>query len=182
MRFAFAASLQTGLGDATSWPLLRYHVEAVALPSFPGCSEARNLTLPPLSSPLDRVETRQEGLAEGCEYRWKVRAENVAGFSDWSAAVDRMALSLPTAPTFVSAVTRVALRAALAWQVPNNTGDGRARTASLVTSFLVEVSLTPEFPAPLLRVYSAAADQRAINIDLLEQDVPVHIRISTSNE
>jgi hypothetical protein len=173
LRAIFAPSGQTGVGG-TEWPLLGYHLEAFALPSYPGCEGGVNLSLSSGVLPSDVLTTLAEGLLEGCSYRCRVRAENVAGFSLWSAPAIRMALSLPQAPRELSAETLVALRVALAWKIPENSGDGRERTAAIVQAYDVEVSLSGDFSPPLLRAISAppgigSEDLVLFDINLLEQ-------------
>jgi len=85
-----------------------------------------------------------------------------------------MALSLPQAPRELSAETLVALRVALAWKIPENSGDGRERTAAIVQAYDVEVSLSGDFSPPLLRAISAppgigSEDLVLFDINLLEQ-------------
>ncbi|MBZ5723602.1 MAG: DUF11 domain-containing protein [Acidobacteriia bacterium] len=133
-------------------PITSYVVRTMFAPLVPG-GAATPTAVPDVTVTPDPVSgvlattTTVPGLVNGTAYEFKVEACNLNGcsaFSGLSNAVTPQALSVPSAPTQVSAIPNVA-SATVAWTAPASNGntpitsstvsafDGGATTASVTT-------------------------------------------------
>ena len=154
----YAAPTQTGLGPGRPWPLLTYEVRVNS-----SCqSDLGEKTITIQDVTLQNVSV--QGLIKGCSYSFRVRAQNLAGWSDFSTPLIESVLSLSTAPTDLLVEPAAALELQVSWRVPRDTGDGQDRSSALVLQYRVDISNSPSFDGIVRQIDT---DSTNITIDFL---------------
>jgi hypothetical protein len=158
----YAAPIQTGLGPSLPYPLLTYEVRVNS--SCPSDLGEKTITIQHVSFQNVSVQ----GLIKGCSYSFRVRAQNLAGWSAFSTPLIETVLSLSTAPTDLLVKPAAALELQVSWHVPRDTGDGQDRSSALVLQYRVDISNSPSFDVILRQIDT---DNTNITIDLLPRNL-----------
>ena len=154
----YTAPRETGLGPGRPSPLLSYEV----LVNSTCLSNSGERTIAIHDVTLRHISV--QGLTKGCTYSFSVRAQNLAGWSDFSAPLFESFLSLSTAPTGFLVQPAAALELQMSWRVPADTGDGQDGNGALVLRYRVDVSSSPTFNDTLRQIETV---NTTIKIDLL---------------
>ena len=145
----WAEPLQTGLGHGLRRSLLAYDIKVEPL-ECPYDSLNRNILL--RNDALRNFSVHK--LVKGCVYSVRLRAQNEAGWSDYSPAMNRTALGIATRPINLTALPGTALQAVLTWEVPLDTGDGITQNTELVQFYQIQVFNLSDLARPIRQMTS----------------------------
>ena len=170
----FERPSNTGTGTEGTWPLLWYELEITPHPVTCQKDPVRQRLLQVANfSQLVKNNYTLIGLQKGCEYSFRIRAKNEAGFGNFTEPVLETFLECSTKPTNLVAKTGTALEMILNWDTPLDTGDG-TNTDLLIIKYLVHVSNSSTFDGPLLRNMETSA--KTLTVVFLPR-VLLHVRV-----
>ena len=132
---------QTGLGKGRVWKLLSFQVSAKPVECLLDVTDIHVFL-------LNRRNTTLENITKGCVYSVRVRAENEAGWSNYSEPKNATALALATQPTNLTALSGAALQLVLKWDLPIDTGDGKIQNKDLILAYRVDIFNSSAFERP----------------------------------
>ena len=138
---------QTGLGPNRLWQLVSFEVHVRPM----GCAHDAMEQLVRVSDSSRRNVTIAN-MVKGCVYSIRIRAENQAGFSNYSSPQNVTALSLSSSPTNFTIHPGTALHLVLNWDVPLDTGDGRIQNDAQVLSYRIDIFNSSDFQTPLRQI------------------------------
>ena len=170
----FERPINTGTGTVRIWPLLWYELEITPHPYTCPEDANRQRTLQVANfSQLEKNNYTVIGLRKGCEYSFRMRVKNDAGFSNYTEPVLESFLECSQKPTNLVAEPGSALQMILNWETPLDTGDG-TRNDLLIIKYLVHVSNSSTFHGPLLRSMETSA--KTLTLAFLPR-VLLHVRV-----